>query len=458
MKKLNLLSLLLVLLCCWSDQHSLLAAQKNDKFIINAVLSRSWQNDSTSFLELAIAYYPRQVLLTKHGTEFQGNVEFRIMIHNAVDGKTIYADRFYVPVHLGDSSSLTLTNAQLSKVTYVLKTGSYSMDVHGFDSGNMTRRDSVTFVFTIPSKPHTVVFSDLELCSNITESNDTSDLFYKNSYRVLPNPGLVFGSTAYPVIFSYVELYNIERGRSYLLSARLLDANGTVVKERTHKRQFMISNSVEVGTLNIASLASGKYKYQMTLSDTTGHEIARTEKLVFLYNPQIQITTAKASSLRISEFAGMSSDELVEEFRRAQYITRSDDKAAFAQMHDAEGQRAFLAQFWTDVEAGKRDVKDITRAVYLERVETANQRYKSLGHEGWHTDRGRVYIVYGESDEVDRHPSSSESKPYEIWHYNQIESGVEFIFIDRSGFGEYTLVHSTKRGEIQDENWQQYLR
>ena len=87
----------------------------------------------------------------------------------------------------------------------------------------------------------------------------------------------------------------------------------------------------------------------------------------------------------------------------------------------------------------------------------ANERYRAIGRDGWRTDRGRIYIIYGEPDEIQRFPNSSDNKPYEIWNYNQIEGGVEFIFIDLSGFSEYTLVHSTKRGEIQDPSWQQLL-
>jgi hypothetical protein len=80
-----------------------------------------------------------------------------------------------------------------------------------------------------------------------------------------------------------------------------------------------------------------------------------------------------------------------------------------------------------------------------------------MGRNGWHTDRGRIYILYGEPDEVERFPNSDNVKPYEIWHYHQIESGVMFIFVDRTGSEDYTLVHSTKRGEVQDSNWEQYL-
>jgi hypothetical protein len=50
------------------------------------------------------------------------------------------------------------------------------------------------------------------------------------------------------------------------------------------------------------------------------------------------------------------------------------------------------------------------------------------------------------------------AKPYQTWYYYGLEKGVEFIFVDRLGNGDYQLVHSTKRGELQDENWQSYLQ
>jgi hypothetical protein len=88
----------------------------------------------------------------------------------------------------------------------------------------------------------------------------------------------------------------------------------------------------------------------------------------------------------------------------------------------------------------------------------ANQRYKTYSKEGWRTDQGRVYVLYGEPDDVQRFANSSDNKPYEIWNYPQLEGGVEFVFIDINGFNEYVLVHSTKRDEIKDDSWEQLLK
>jgi GWxTD domain-containing protein len=458
MKKFIFLYIFFAMFYQWNDKTTILNAQKNNRFTINTVFNRFWQTDSTSFFEIATECYPRQVLLKRDSLGYHGNVEFRITIQNAVDGKIVQADRFYVPVYLQDSTLSTLSKSLLSKVTYVLKRGSYSVALYAFDSGNISRRDSTRFAVDILPKPGTVALSDLELCTNISESTDKKDVFYKNSYRVLPNPSLVFGSNGSPVVFTYSELYNLQNGFIYSIKLQIIDSKGLIYKQRTRLRKYSINNAVDIAMLNITSLASGRYTCQYILSDTLGHEITRSEKKIFIYNPDVQPPAATKYSAKGAELAGLSNDELVDEFRKIKYLVNDDMTRTFNKITSQDGRREFLAKFWTDVENGQHEGIDFTRTIFLDRILTANQRYHAMGKEGWLTDRGRVYLLYAEPDEVERFPSSSVNKPYEIWHYNQIESGVIFVFIDRSGLGNYTLVHSTKRGEIQDESWQQYLQ
>ena len=195
----------------------------------------------------------------------------------------------------------------------------------------------------------------------------------------------------------------------------------------------------------------------VSVYDQAGTEVCGSAKTLFLSNPHIKQPAVGAGTLNATEFAGMTSDELSQEFREAQYLASQDETKRFKQMSTQEAKRDFLAKFWADVEHGQDGRKQMDRNVFLHRVTVTNQRYRGMGKEGWQTDCGRVYLLYGEPEEVERFPSGQDSKPYEIWHYYQIESGVEFDFIDRSGFGNYVLTNSTKRGEIQDAGWQQYL-
>ncbi|MDZ7765279.1 MAG: GWxTD domain-containing protein [Melioribacteraceae bacterium] len=82
---------------------------------------------------------------------------------------------------------------------------------------------------------------------------------------------------------------------------------------------------------------------------------------------------------------------------------------------------------------------------------------KILSGLGYKSDMGRIYLSYGDPDRIERFPNESNLKPYEIWHYDNIEGGVLFIFGDLSGFSEYELLHSTKRGEMYDENWRRRI-
>jgi hypothetical protein len=73
---------------------------------------------------------------------------------------------------------------------------------------------------------------------------------------------------------------------------------------------------------------------------------------------------------------------------------------------------------------------------YYYRVHVANQRFS--GHrEGWRSDRGMIYILYGEPDAVEEYNFEINSKPYMIWLYYSVNR--RFVFIDNTGFGDYQL-------------------
>jgi GWxTD domain-containing protein len=73
---------------------------------------------------------------------------------------------------------------------------------------------------------------------------------------------------------------------------------------------------------------------------------------------------------------------------------------------------------------------------YYRRIDYANGHFKGLS-EGWRTDMGSIYVPLGPPNAVERHPMDSDSKPYEIWEYYELNRSFEFI--DQTGFGEYYL-------------------
>lgn len=427
-------------------------------FLLNLDYARFRNDDRSGYVEVYYAFYPN--LVTSAPAPDSGNRGWVVLTERLTErasGAPVVFERHIMPIRVRDTSLLNAGLTTVSQTGYAVPYGSYTLQVMAVDSLDSARRDSISLPIDIAPVGPDVSVSDLELCSSITEGSSGSS-FVKNTLEVIPNATLMFGVTGHPVLFQYAELYNLSPSVQYTLASVVQDARGQTVRQSARTRSFSAAHAVDVGTMNISSIASGRYTLMFRVLRDSVTEIARTSKTFYVYNPHVQARVVSATSLKASEMAGLTFEELGDEFYRARYLATEAEVTGFAKLGTADARREFMAIFWAEVERGRRGISEVTRMSYLQRVGVANQRFRVHGREGWQSDRGRVYLVYGEPDDIERVPSNEDAKPYEIWSYNQIESGVQFIFIDRSGFGEYILAHSTKRGELQDESWQRLLR
>jgi len=117
----------------------------------------------------------------------------------------------------------------------------------------------------------------------------------------------------------------------------------------------------------------------------------------------------------------------------------------------------FLTQFWQRRDTERNLPFGSFRRLYIKRINIANEKYSSMSTDGWKTDMGRVFIMYGEPDEYERNPNSIDMLPHVIWNFHNLEGGAQFIFADEEGFGRYRLIHSTYRRELQNPNWQSII-
>jgi GWxTD domain-containing protein len=305
--------------------------------------------------------------------------------------------------------------------------------------------------------------SDLQLASGIAESENTASAFYKNSYEITPNPSMVFGESL-PVIFFYSEIYNTRRSlNSEVLRVDhlLINAANAAVVQKTKYTSRKNDNIVEAGSLNIRKVPTGAYTLRVSVMDTTSKLTVVSSKKLFVFNPGIVDTSryeAKEGDVLASEFIAYSEQELDDAFEQAKYIARKDEIDTWKKLKDAEAKRQFLYTFWKGRNALAVEDDTRTSKQYYQRVKQANDRFSTIRRQGWRTDRGRVYLIFGEPSEIERYPNEIDSKPYEIWRYNNLEGGVVFVFGDVSGFSEYQLLHSTMRGELRDENWERKVR
>jgi len=78
---------------------------------------------------------------------------------------------------------------------------------------------------------------------------------------------------------------------------------------------------------------------------------------------------------------------------------------------------------------------------HLRRVQFAIENYSDAGP-AWQSDRGRVYIKFGEPDHTEVKIEPQYQGEYLIWYY--YKQNLTFVFYDRSGLGEYRLTDTSQ--------------
>ena len=129
-------------------------------------------------------------------------------------------------------------------------------------------------------------------------------------------------------------------------------------------------------------------------------------------------------------------------YNRVRYIITKEESHIFLDLPDEEKEQ-FKEEFWERRDPDPNTEENEFKLEYYKRMDDADELFISEGKPGWMTDRGRIYVIYGPPDEVERHPYELDSVPYEIWYYYR--TAMKFIFVDEHGIGDYRLF--SPRGE-----------
>ena len=95
----------------------------------------------------------------------------------------------------------------------------------------------------------------------------------------------------------------------------------------------------------------------------------------------------------------------------------------------------YLHNYWKEKDPSPKTPENELLNQINERVKFVNKNFSIL-KPGWRSDRGRIYIIYGPPQNVDESYQDQMGYNYLKWIY---PSGKQFIFIDRSMSGDYSL-------------------
>ncbi len=424
--------------------------------------SRYYGADTLTYLEVYYSFRTNHITYQLVSGKYVGGIN--IFMHLMAGDSILQAQEWTAPSVIIDTTEFALGKTLVGLRSFFLKPGEYSLKIKAIDFNAQHRIDSMLFPLKISSIPNDIdALSDIELCTSIKQiDNDEGNVFYKNTLEVIPNVNLVYGA-GLPILSYYIEAYNLigaDRSDNYKIITTVVDAGGKEIISREKQKSRINPTSVEVGTINTMSLKGGTYILKISLVDDLTKKSTVSSKKFFVYKPDDLHAIGEISEggFMSTPFAVMNEDDIQNEYEAIRYIASDDEKKQYDKLSDLEARRKYLFDFWLKRDIDRTTEKNEFRNLFMERYDYSNTTYSTSFTRGWKSDRGRVHILYGKADDIERFPNSLDMEPYEIWYYNTLQGGVIFVFGDRSGYGDFRLLHSTHRDELQDDNWMNRIK
>jgi GWxTD domain-containing protein len=305
--------------------------------------------------------------------------------------------------------------------------------------------------------------------TNATESA----AFRKGPYEVYPHPSGYYGLSK-DILSAYYEIYDEAPppgGRGYRIHSLVLGAEGDTVLTGVDSVRVREGGAWPHAIMvDVSTFTAGHYRLVLHV-EREGERVAASSATEF------DILWVEDSWLAdASDFYEVTAGVLL-----------SADEANHFPELSLGAKEVRIERAWREADPSPETAENEARNEFRRRVAYANARY-TIFSRGMFTDRGRVYIRFGEPDEtkIERLPVNDRTlshalgtsipqqsketltktgsgvadfRPYEIWTYdmrgkqitpryglNELNSGMKFVFVDEQGYGEYTLRYSSTSG------------
>lgn len=330
-------------------------------------------------------------------------------------------------------------------ILFDLKPGDYFVESILYDE-NAHKESTVAGIVTVPEFDKMLSISGLQLASIISK-NKSNSTFTKGDKSIIPNPSRRYKYQE-SLLYTYFEIYNLKL-RSKSKKAQL-QANLYIIDKSLDTlialpvQSFALSGTscMLTKSIDIRTLPPDEYTLMVSAKDLTTGEKALQKKSFSIYT-----TGRRSNQLPMT-------DKDIKRYRdQIKYFATVKDLKVY-DLLDKQGKETFLIDFWHSRDNSPETAENEFMQDCFSRIDYANKNFKGNGS-GLNSDMGRVFVIYGQPDEITDHSLDISTKPYVIWEFYTTGKGSHtFSFVDKNGNGTYTLVHSTVEREIHNPNWQ----
>jgi GWxTD domain-containing protein len=248
------------------------------------------------------------------------------------------------------------------------------------------------------------------------------------------------------------------------LRLRVADSTGkALITTAETPVQVPTGGGVLKGQLDLTGLPPGSYDMVAALQ-LGGKTVERAAEFTMAgLDETLEKDVVRREAAKVTDegyFEAMSQEELELAKAPLVIVAESGELNKWSNDLSLRAKRRFLVDFWKRRDPTPDTPVNEARQVFYDGVAYADKNFGEKGRvssPGWRTDRGRIYVKYGEPDEQLDRVQAGRAVPYQVWRFRRGRDRY-YVFADRSnGIGIYQLVHSNDVKEIGVPNWREIV-
>jgi len=406
----------------------LYAQDASEDFYFDAIVFKSEKQDSAR-IDVFVAIPNERLNFTKlDGDIYRASFEFTVTISDNENNRNITRRfaRTVVANSFLESQGSNAEFTQLQEQIYV-PYGNFRVRAVLRDvvAGRDFERSRTLTVINFSLFPFAA--SSIMLVSSIEENN--------GRYKITPHISDNIGNLQEDY-FAFLEVYNSLSDKKVNVITEITNSNSnqivysdTVIQNinsGTNQVHIRIPNGINYGSnTNILRMTFVSANEATSLTGESSNNI---------------LAIAQRTVRNISFLTNRIASDLGTAIRQMRYVATTREINFINEApNEAEKLRRF-EEFWAAHDPTPNTRRNEAMEEYFNRIDFANRNFRS-NVEGWLTDRGQVFIVFGPPQNIERsNRSMSDNRTFEQWTYR---NNRQFIFVDISGFGDFRL-HSPR--------------
>ncbi len=413
------------------------------------------------YIDLQFQFVAYTIKFAPVDSVLQAKIAVSTIVTSQPSGDTVYTNAFALESpRMRDS----IVEDFFDNIRIPLQPGNYIAHVSLTDLNGKDKSLDGQIEMTISEKYSKVSTSDILIAEVASPSSNMESPFQKSGYEILPRISNFYSQVMTNIPY-YVELYNTNQiqDSSFGLRQQIVSTQTNQIMPGFSRFTKIKASPVVpiLRNIDISKLPSGSYHLTLEIIDRNSKTIGEAADYFFERINDIEVAENTDEIILDPSFQASLTDDSLDYYLASLIpIARPAEVKSIMKTLKAKSpdlNRKHIQQFWVQTSGANAASQWLT---YKQNVQLVQKNYGNNFQDGFETDRGRVFLQYGQPNTIIVRETSPSEYPYEIWHYYKIKtfSNKRFVFYNPDLVNNaYRLLHSDMVGEQQNYKWQEML-